>query len=67
MASLNLQILLYSKKLDNKQMFFRHMRFDEICSCLLTYSKTYDLSNCLKLLHYLKSDLKAFEFINKKE
>lgn len=67
LASLNLQILLYSKKIENKQMFFRHMRFGEICACLLNYSKTYDLTNCIKLLYYIKSDLKAFEYINKNE
>lgn len=65
LASLNLQILLYSKDVDDKQMFLRHMRFEEICAVLLNYSKTFDLVPCIKLLQVIKADLKAFQYFNK--
>ena len=65
LASLNLQILLYSKNVDDKQMFLRHMRFEEICAALLDYSKKYDLVPCIKLLQRIKADLKAFQYFNR--
>ena len=65
LASLNLQILLYSKNVDDKQMFLRHMRFEEICAALLNYSKKYDLVPCIKLLQRIKADLKAFQYFNR--
>lgn len=40
LASLQLQILLYANKLEEKQMFLRHMRFEEISKVLLNYGKT---------------------------
>ena len=63
LASLQLQILLYANKLDEKQMFLRHMRFEEISKVLLNYGKTQDLIPCQKLLKLVKADLKAFEYI----
>ena len=65
LASLNLQILLYSKNVDDKQMFLRHMRLEEICAALLNYSKKYDLVPCIKLLQRIKADLKAFQYFNR--
>lgn len=65
LASLSLQILLYSDKVEDKQMFLRHMRFQEICEVLLNYSKTYDLVPCIKLIKIFKADLKAFEYFGK--
>ena len=67
LASLNLQILLYARNIEDKQMFLRHMRFEEICTVLLNYSKTYDLVPCIKLLQIIKADLKAFQYFNKGE
>lgn len=63
LASLNLQILLFSKKVKDKQMFLRHARLDDINKCLYNYSQTYDLTPCLRLLRLLKADLKALESI----
>ena len=37
LASLNLQILLYSKKIDDRQMFLRHARAEEISKVLTIY------------------------------
>lgn len=57
------QILLFSKNVDNRQMFLRHARFQEISKVLNIYANTYDITNCIKLLHLIKADLKAVESI----
>lgn len=62
LASLNLQILLYSKKLDNKQLFFQHTRAQDIIKVLDNYFKTYDITKCIKLLRYIKADLVCLEY-----
>ena len=63
LAALNLQILLFAKKLENNEMFLKHSRAEEITRVLNNYYKTYDLRPCNKLLHLIKADLKAFESI----
>ena len=63
LSSLNLQILLYAKKLDDDKMFLKHSRAEEITQVLNNYYKTYDLIPCLKALKVIKSDLKCFESI----
>lgn len=63
LAALNLQILLYAKKLENNQLFLKHSRAEEITRVLNNYYKTYDLIPCVKLLKLIKADLKAFESI----
>lgn len=65
LSALLTQILLFSKKVENKQMFLRHARCNEISSVLNNYFKTYDLTNCLKLLKIVKADLKAIESIGR--
>lgn len=67
LASLNLQILLFAKKLEDPQMFLRHARFDEINKCLLNYSRTYDLKPCIELLQLLRADLKVLKESEKEE
>ena len=57
------QILLFSKTVENKQMFLRHARAEDICKVLKIYFSTYDLTNCLKVLRIIKADLKALESI----
>lgn len=61
LAALNLQILLYAKKLDDNKLFLKHSRAEEITFVLNNYYKNYDLIPCLKLLRLIKADLKAFE------
>ena len=61
LAALQLQILLFSKSVTNKQMFLRHSRFEDISKVLLNYYNTYDLTICIKLLRLIKADLKACE------
>lgn len=67
LSSLLLQTLLFSKTVDDPQMFLRHCRFDEITSCLYNYSQTYDLTDCLKLLSIIKCDLKCLEQISNRK
>lgn len=61
LASLNLQLLLFSKEVSDYQMFIRAARMEEINKCLLNYSRTYDIIPCIKLLRILKADLKCLE------
>ena len=65
LAALNLQILLFSEKVSDVNMFIRHTRFDEINQALLNYGRTYDLVPCIQVLQIVKADLKAFEHMNK--
>lgn len=64
LSSLNLQILLFSKKVKDKQIFFNHCRAAEINKVLTLYFQNYDLTNCIKLLRLIKADIIAFETIN---
>lgn len=63
LASLNLQILLYAKHLDNPQMFLSHSRAEEITRVLNNYYRTYDLKPVVMLRDLIKADLKTFEGI----
>lgn len=63
LASLNLQILLYAKHLDNPQMFLSHSRAEEITRVLNNYYRTYDLKPVMLLRDLVRSDLKVFESI----
>lgn len=65
LSSLNLQILLYAKKLEDNRMFLNHSRAKEITEVLNNYYKSYDLIPCLKLLKLIKADLKCFEAVSK--
>lgn len=67
LASLNLQILLYSKKIEQPEdviEFFKQVRAEELTRVLNNYYKTYDLTNCLKLLRLYKVDLMCLEYVN---
>lgn len=64
LSSLNLQILLFAKNIEDKQMFLKHARANEIARVLANYYSNYDLTNCLKLLRLIKADLIACETIN---
>lgn len=63
LSSLNLQILLYAKHLDNPQLFLSHSRAEEITRVLNNYYNTYDLKPALLLRDLIRSDLKVFESI----
>lgn len=63
LAALNLQILLFARKLEHSEMFLKHSRAEEITRVLNNYYQTYDLIPCYKLLRLIKADLKVLESI----
>lgn len=65
LSALLTQILLFSKKVDDKEMFIRHARVEEILKCLLTYTKTGDVIICQDFLSLIRADLKALEISKK--
>lgn len=65
LSSLNLQILLFAEKVEERDFFLKQARFKEICKVLDEYSETYNLVPCIKLLKLIKADLKAFEYFSK--
>lgn len=67
LASLNLQILLFAKNVDDKAMFFNHARSSEITYVLNNYFKKYDIQPCIKLLQLIKADLKVCEYMEKNQ
>ena len=64
LSSLNLQLLLFSKKVEDKELFFKHSRAEEITKVLNLYFQNYDLTNCIRLLHLIKADIIAFETLS---
>lgn len=61
LSALLTQILLYSEKTENPEMFLRHARSAEICKVLQDYFENYDLMPCQKLLRLIKADMKVLE------
>ena len=57
------QILLYGKKLENKDQFFREVRAEELTRVLNNYFKTGLYEECLNLIKVIKSDLLVLEYI----
>jgi hypothetical protein len=57
------QILLFSKNIDNRQLFLKHSRAEEITKVLDNYFKTYDITNAVRLMKLIKADVKALESI----
>lgn len=64
LSSLLNQIFIYSKKIEEKEMFLRHARAKEIAKCLAHYIDTGDYILCIEFLILLRADLKALEFKN---
>lgn len=63
LSSLLTQILLFAKDVEDRQMFLRHSRADEISQVLTNYFRDYDLTKCVKLIKLFKIDIKALESI----
>ena len=61
LSSLLTQILLFSNQVEDKQMFLKHSRAEEISKVLTNYFKTFDTKICIQLLTLVKADLKALE------
>ena len=57
------QILLYGKKLDSSDIFFKEARAEEIARVLNDYFKTGIFDEWLTLLKLIKSDLLVLEYI----
>ena len=63
LAAYNLQVLLFAKKVNNKESFYKATRVEEVTRVLNNYYKTYDIGMCQKLLYLIKADIKLFEEI----
>ena len=61
LSAYNLQVLLYARKLDDPEMFYRNSRVEEVTRVLNNYYKTYDISACNTVLSLIKADIKLFE------
>jgi len=57
------QVLRYSKTIEDKAMFLRHARANDIVKALNNYFNTFDITLCIKLLRVIKADIKALEAI----
>lgn len=63
LAAYNLQVLLFAKKLTDKDSFYKASRVEEVTRVLDNYYKTYDIDKCRLLLTLIKADIKLFEEI----
>lgn len=61
LSALLTQIVLYAEKAEDRMMFLKHSRADEISKSLHNYFTNYDLTPCMKLLRLVKVDCKAIE------
>ena len=58
-----LQVTLFSKQLEDKDIFFKCARLEDVYRCLLNYTRSYDLIPCIKILNLIKTDIKTLESI----
>lgn len=63
LSSLLTQIFIFSSSVEDKELFLKHSRAEEITKVITNYCKTYDLTLCISLLNHVKADLKALESI----
>jgi len=63
LSSYVLQALIFSKKIEDKETFFKNSRLSEATEVLNNYFLTYDLTGCVKVLSLIKADIKLFEYI----
>lgn len=64
LSSLLTQILIFSESVEDREMFLKHARCDEISGALTKYFTTYDLIPCMRLIGLIKADLKVMEFLS---
>jgi hypothetical protein len=57
------QILLYGKKLEQPELFFKEARAEEITRVLNDYFKTGVIEGCSNLLRVVRSDLLVLEYV----
>jgi len=58
-----LQIILFSKQVEDIEQFYRFARLQDVYKCLYHYSTTFDLIPCIKLLNLIKADIKTLETV----
>lgn len=58
-----LQVNLFSKQLENRKLFFKHARAEEVTRVLNRYYAEGDIASALKILRLIKADLVAFETV----
>ena len=63
LASYNLQVLLFAKKVEDKEMFYRNARVEEVTRALNNYYKTFELHSCLQILSLIKAHINLFESV----
>lgn len=64
LSSLQLQILLWGKKLEDPITFYEETRLNEITACINKYSKTFDnITEVLNVLEKIKDDILILENI----
>ena len=65
LSALLTQALLFSNTVDDREMFLKHARCEEISKAITTYFSTYNIIPCIRLIKLIKADIKALEHINK--
>lgn len=61
LSALETQILIFSKNVEDREMFLRHSRALEISKALSNYFITYDSKPCIRLIQLIKADLKCLQ------
>lgn len=61
LSSYNLQVALFAKRIENKEMFYRNTRVIEVTKVLKDYYTSFDLEGCITILSLIKADIKLFE------
>lgn len=56
-----LQVTLFGTQVENKAMFYKFARLDEVYACLYKYAKTFDMTSCIDVLKHISLDIKALE------
>lgn len=65
LSSLLNQILLWNKRVENKQLFLDNSRAKEITLVLNNYFRNYDITQALTLIRLIKSDIKCLESVTR--
>lgn len=64
LSAYQLQAILFSRRVENPQMFLEHARVREVNTVLSKYLIDFDLSTCVELMRLIKADLLACEIIS---
>ena len=64
LSALETQIIIFSKNVEDREMFLRHSRALEISKVLSNYFINYDSKPCIKLIQLIKADLKCLQEVS---